>query len=100
MQSNKKQVPLPKLPTGFTVTDGIAVGKRATGLLEIVFFNPKKRNASNGKSHIQMANAINSAQADPDVKVILLHGGFYFSSGNDISALAAGGSLSPEEQLR
>ena len=98
MQQKKKVVPpLPTLPEGFTVKDGIATGKRAPGVLEIVFFNPKKRNASNGQAHMVMADAINAAQVDEEVKVILIHGGFYFSSGNDISALAAGGSLSPEE---
>ena len=60
---------------------------RVPGLLEIKYHNPKIRNAINGASQLRMSRLINEAQDNPDIKVILVHGGLFYSSGNDISAL-------------
>ena len=61
MQQKKKETPIPKLPEGFILKDGIATGIRAPGVLEIVYFNPKRKNASNGHAHLVVANAVNGA---------------------------------------
>lgn len=44
-----------------------------------------------------LAKIINDAQTDEKIKVILLHGGKFFSSGNNLSVMASMGSLSKEE---
>ena len=49
------------------------------------------RNASTGAGQLLMSKIITAAQTDEKVKVILIHGGKYFSSGNDLKALMAGG---------
>ena len=41
--------PLPQLPEGYKLQDGIAFGSRLPGLLEIAFFNPKAQNAITGE---------------------------------------------------
>ena len=57
------------------------------GLLEIAYVNTKKLNASTSGSHLKMAKLVFDAQNDDTVKVILFHGGPYFSAGNDVSVL-------------
>ena len=47
-----------------------------------------------------MGKLINDAQSDTNIKVILLHGGKYFSSGNNIQVLAKGGMKSKEEKIQ
>lgn len=46
-----------------------------------------------------MSQIINAAQKDDSIKVILLHGGKYYSSGNDLKALMKGGS-NPEDMAK
>lgn len=53
---------------------------------------PQNRNASTGDSQLTIAKLINDAQADKSIKVILLHGGKYFSSGNNLAALTNAGT--------
>lgn len=44
-----------------------------------------------------MAHLINAAQKDTSIKAILLHGGRYYSSGNDLSVMASYNDKSQEE---
>jgi peroxisomal 3,2-trans-enoyl-CoA isomerase len=67
------------------------------GLLEIAYVNIRKKNASTADSHLKMAKLVFDAQTDESVKCILFHGGPSFSSGNDISALAAGSGMDISE---
>ena len=54
------------------------------------------KNAMNKDTHTLMASLINKAQDDKNIKAILIHGGAFFGSGNDIAALAsAGGDVTP-----
>jgi len=48
-----------------------------------------------------MAKIINGVQSDKNVKVIVLHGGSYYSSGNELSALAKwiGAEESPIDEM-
>ena len=80
------------MPEGYQCKDGIAWGTRVPGLLEIKFHSMKTRNASRSSQHLMMSQIINAAQKDEKIKVILLHGGKYYSSGNDLKALMKGGS--------
>lgn len=98
MSKGKKAV-IPELPEGYTTKHGVAWGSRVEGLLEIAYFNIKKKNASTTESQLQIGFLIEKAQKDENVKVILFHGGSFFSSGNDISRLASGGDLTEEEKI-
>ena len=77
------------IPEGYTVKECLAYGSRVPGLLEIKYHNPTKRNASNAESQLRMARLVAKAQSDTSIKVILIHGGLFYSSGNDISRLAS-----------
>lgn len=59
--------------------------KSHPGLFEIKFHNPAKKNAIGLEPEAKLTKLIEQCQEDEDVKVILLHGGRYFSSGNDLS---------------
>ena len=87
------------LPEGYQTKNNIVWGMKQShqGLLEIVIANPKKKNAIGIKEEEQMAEIIKGAQTNDEVKVILLHGGRYFSSGNDLSAFFQAKS---EEEMR
>ena len=77
------------IPEGYTVKDCLAYGSRVPGLLEIKYHNPTKRNAANAECQLLMARLVENAQTDTSIKVILIHGGLFYSSGNDISRLAS-----------
>ena len=75
------------LPPGYQLKHNIAWGHRVPGLLEIKYHDPKTKNASTLVMQRQIALLINEAQKDTSIKVILFHGGRYFSSGNNLSVL-------------
>lgn len=79
-----------EIPEGYTVKDCLCYGSRVPGMLEIKFHNPTKRNASNAESQLLMARLVENAQTDENIKVIFIHGGLFYNSGNDISRLASG----------
>lgn len=76
------------LPQGYQQENGIAWGSRVPGLLEIKFNTPQNRNASTGEGQLVMSKLIKDAQNDLNIKVILIHGGKYYSSGNNLAALS------------
>lgn len=57
------------------------------------------RNALNGDAQDQIAKCINACQEDEDVKVILLHGGRFYSSGNDLTAFQSAKGK-PQDMLK
>ena len=89
----------PTLPEGFQTQHGIAWGSRRPGLLEISYWNLKRKNSITGEGQRQMGRLVNAAQDDPDVKVIFIHGGLFYSSGNDLSVLAGMGSMEGDEKI-
>jgi len=52
------------------------------------FNNPKSKNSVTMETELLIAKLINDAQSDTTIKAILLHGGKFYSSGNDITVLA------------
>jgi enoyl-CoA hydratase/carnithine racemase len=52
---------------------------------------PKRKNAFGGNTQNRLAELFTIANKDDNVKCVLLHGGEYFSSGNDLSAFASQG---------
>ena len=77
-----------KIPNGFVLKDQLIYGMREPGLFEIKIHNPKIRNAIASVPEKKLIELINSAQENEEVKVILLHGGRFFSSGNDLGGFA------------
>ena len=77
----------PDTPEGYKIADNIIYGKHKNypGLFEIKLHNPKYRNAITLNMYTKLGDLIHMAEDDDDVKCILLHGGKYFCSGNDIS---------------
>ena len=75
------------IPEGFKLENQVIYGMRKShpGLLEIKFHNPAKKNAIGLEPEEKVTQIINDCQEDEEVKVIMLHGGRYFSSGNDLS---------------
>lgn len=65
--------------------DNVAVSREA-GLLEIRFDRPEKKNALSRAMYARVVEALQSADSDAAVRVVLLTGtGGYFTSGNDIA---------------
>ncbi len=60
------------------------------GILEIMFNNFKKKNAFGGDTQDRIIKLLDIANKDDRVKVVLIHGGPFFSAGNDLSALVNG----------
>jgi len=91
-------MPEPFEPKGYKSEDQLIWGMRPShpGLLEIKIHNPKKMNAIGTPPEKKIAEIVKAAQTDDNVKVILLHGGSFFSSGNDLSMFAK--PMSDEER--
>ena len=57
----------------------------AEGVFEIEIHRPEKKNALTAAMYTAMADALNAAEADPAVRVILIHGSDgNFTAGNDL----------------
>jgi enoyl-CoA hydratase/carnithine racemase len=75
------------MPEGFVLQDQMIYGMRKEypGLFEMKIHNPKKKNAIASIPELKMKELVLAAQDNEDIKVILLHGGSFYSSGNDLS---------------
>lgn len=63
---------------------------RQNGVLEILFFRPEKKNALTNEMYRTAREALEAAQQDPDVRVVLIGAeGDAFTSGNDLNDFAA-----------
>lgn len=63
---------------------------KADGILTLVFNRPTKKNALTDGMYEKAADALEAAQSDAEVRVVLLRGeGDSFTSGNDIGEFAA-----------
>lgn len=69
-------------------------------VMEFKFNTPHNKNATTADCLEQLARLINEAQTNDDVKVILLHGGKFFSSGNDLKHLASFSDKTREYQTK
>eukprot|EP00347_Sterkiella_histriomuscorum_P009199 403342146 len=61
-------------------------GIHPNGIYEIKYHNPKKRNAFGIDTQYKIAELFEQINKNDEVKIVVLHGGSYFSSGNDLSA--------------
>lgn len=77
------------------MSDHVKITKSA-GILTLVIDRPDKKNALTEAMYAALADAVEAARTDDDVRVILVRGeGEMFSSGNDVkefAAVAMGGS--------
>jgi enoyl-CoA hydratase/carnithine racemase len=82
--------------TSGTVLDEIRI-RRADGILQITLHRPEKRNAMTGAMYGAFAEALELADADDDVRVVVVDAaGAHFSAGNDIAEFVGGSyDLSP-----
>ena len=78
---------------------GIATERRGA-VAEIVFDRPQKRNAITVAMYAAMADAVEAAEADDSVRVVLFHGrGGAFTAGNDLADFLANPPDSPERPV-
>lgn len=73
------------------------------GVLRIEIRRPEKKNALTAEMYVSLSNALNSADSDPEVRVVFIHGQpDAFSAGNDLEDFlchAASGDSLPGFQL-
>jgi methylglutaconyl-CoA hydratase len=74
---------------------------RKDGVLELRLFRPQVKNAFNPDLIRELRAAVGSAQADADLRLIVLRGeGGTFCSGGDLNWMRASLDFTPEENLR
>ena len=67
------------------------------GILRVEIRRPEKKNALTGPMYEALANALEAAECNPDVRVILIHGqSGAFTAGNDLSDFLANPPVSEE----
>jgi Delta3-Delta2-enoyl-CoA isomerase len=74
----------------FTYASKLIYGLHPEGILEIKIHDPKKKNAFFIKTMIKISELMQYANLDPKVKCVVLHGGKFFSAGNDLEAFEIG----------
>lgn len=71
------------------MTEQVLIAK-AGGVLTLTLNRPEKKNALSGEMYAALADAIDGAPADPDVRCILIQAnGDMFTAGNDLADFAA-----------
>lgn len=72
-------------------SETIRIEKDGEGVMVLLIDRPAQRNALNNATYAALAAAINRAEAEPDVRVIVITGaGGVFTSGNDIEDFQKG----------
>ena len=65
----------------------------ADGVMTLTLQRPEKKNALTGAMYNALSDALNKAEVDPSVRVILFQGdGDSFTAGNDLSGLRQPGA--------
>jgi len=80
-----------EIPAGFKIENGVCYGSRVPGLFEIKIHRPKARNATDNACNMKMKDLWLAVSEDPNIKLVVIHGGKFFCAGNDLAAL--GGSI-------
>ena len=65
-------------------------GVHPEGILEIKLHDPKKKNSFFVKTMIKISELMEYANSDPKVKCVVIHGGKFFSAGNDLEVFEIG----------
>jgi crotonobetainyl-CoA hydratase len=86
-----------------TDTAAPAVLTERQGHILIVTINrPEARNAVNAAVHVGIGTALDAAEADPDIRVVIVTGAGdkAFCAGADLVALSRGGALAPDDKAQ
>jgi enoyl-CoA hydratase/carnithine racemase len=71
------------------MTDNVQI-ENSNGILTLTLARPEKKNALTNEMYGKLADAIEAADNDATVRVILIRGqGYSFTAGNDIAEFAA-----------
>ncbi|MCW0198540.1 enoyl-CoA hydratase-related protein [Sphingopyxis sp.] len=71
-------------------------------ILTITINRPEARNAVNAAVHVGIGTALDEAEADPDIRVVIVTGAGdkAFCAGADLVALSRGGALAPDDKAQ
>ena len=71
-------------------------------ILTITINRPEARNAVNAAVHVGIGIALDEAEADPDIRVVIVTGAGdkAFCAGADLVALSRGGALAPDDKAQ
>jgi crotonobetainyl-CoA hydratase len=71
-------------------------------ILTITINRPEARNAVNAAVHVGIGTALDEAEADPDIRVVIITGAGdkAFCAGADLVALSRGGALQPDDKAQ
>ena len=86
-----------EIPAGYETKHGLCYGSRVEGVLEIKLHSPKKRNTLKKATYLLLNQLIVFAQTEDSVKVIFIHGGKFFTAGNDLMTEAANPQIFEKE---
>lgn len=74
----------------------IKVDQRKDGITFVIFNRPEKRNAMSPTFHLEMMDALNEFEIDPDTKIVVLTGaGTAYSAGQDLKEFFREGDRNP-----
>ena len=76
--------------TKFQYSSKLIYGVHPEGIMEIKLHDYKKKNAFFTKTMNKLAELMQYANSDPKVKCVVLHGGKFFSAGNDLEVFQIG----------
>jgi len=76
--------------------------ERQGHILTITINRPEARNAVNAAVHVGIGTALDEAEADPDIRVVIITGAGdkAFCAGADLVALSRGGALAPDDKAQ
>lgn len=84
-------------PKNFIEEAYLIYGMRTEGLLEIKFHYPKRKNAWTAETNLKLIEILRNANKDEQVKCVLIHGGEFYSSGNDLSGFGKAMAENPDK---
>ena len=69
---------------GYETKDGICWGRRQPEVLEIKFHDSRTKNSITHEGYLALGKLVHEAQSDESIRVIFIHGGSFFSAGNNL----------------
>ena len=84
------------------MTDTTILTERRGHVLIVTINRPEARNAVNAAVHVGIGIALDEAEADPDIRVVIVTGAGdkAFCAGADLVALSRGGALAPDDKAQ
>ena len=84
------------------MTDTTILTERRGHVLIVTINRPEARNAVNAAVHVGIGTALDEAESDPEIRVVIITGAGdkAFCAGADLVALSRGGALAPEDKAQ